>query len=267
MDYESLKSTKLFVFDMDGTIFLGGKPFPEAIDFINYLRETGRKFLFFTNNASTNKDFLIDKLTKMGFGPSKSEIMSSADVTIKFLNLHRRGKKIYLLGTELLKKQFADGGIEFSDDAEITVTSFDTSLTYEKLTKTCTLIRNGSEFLCTHPDFNCPTEDGFLPDSGAIAAAVTAATNVLPTYFGKPYRATLEMISEYMGVEPEKICFIGDRLYTDIAVSKSIPEHPALSILVMTGETTPEMAERAQGSEKPDFIFENLAELKKVMND
>ena len=82
---DTLLSKKLFVFDMDGTIYLGGKVFPFAVAFINRLREEGYRVLFFTNNASHTTDFYVNKLTKLGFSPTKEEIMTSGDVTIELV--------------------------------------------------------------------------------------------------------------------------------------------------------------------------------------
>ncbi|MBQ0101576.1 MAG: HAD family hydrolase, partial [Firmicutes bacterium] len=146
---EVFKKSKLFVFDMDGTIYLGNRVFPEAISFIKTLRKKGKKVLFFTNNASTNPIVYYDRLERMGFEPQEGEIMTSGDVTVSFLKKYRKGKKVFLLGTEDLKNQFVNEGITLTKDADIVVSSFDKTLTYEKLTIACTLIRNGAEFLCT----------------------------------------------------------------------------------------------------------------------
>ena len=187
---ETLDSKKLYIFDMDGTIYLGYQVFPYAIRFINNLRAAGKKVLFFTNNASHTTEFYVQKLTKLGFSPTPDEIMTSGDVTIEFLKRHRAGKSVYLVGTPELVENFRENGIPMlegnEEKADIVVTSFDTTLTYEKMDNACRLVRNGAEYLSTHPDFNCPTETGFIPDSGAIAAFVTASTGKVPTYFGKP---------------------------------------------------------------------------------
>ena len=257
---EVFKKSKLFVFDMDGTIYLGNRVFPEAISFIKTLRKKGKKVLFFTNNASTNPIVYYERLERMGFEPQEGEIMTSGDVTVSFLKKYREGKKVFLLGTEDLKNQFVNEGITLTKDADIVVSSFDKTLTYEKLTIACTLIRNGAEFLCTHPDFNCPTENGPIPDSGAIVAAITASTGKAPRYFGKPYPDTLDMICKIKGVEPEEICVFGDRLYTDIALSKCIEGHPASSVLTLTGESTMEDVRKATGGSVPDIIVNDLAE-------
>lgn len=255
----TLENKKLYIFDMDGTIYLGSRVFPEAVDFIKSLRRAGKRVLFFTNNASHSPDFYMDKLSRLGFLPQRGEIMTSGDVTIEFLKRHRAGKSVYLVGTIDLKKQFKAGGIRLADarrGADIVVTSFDTTLSYEKLEAACRYIREGAEYLSTHPDFNCPTESGFIPDSGAIAALVTASTGVKPTYFGKPYAETIEMISEATGVGKDEMCVFGDRLYTDIALGK---RHGVTAVLVLTGETTMKDVENAKPEDRPDFVYEDLA--------
>ena len=261
-----LNGKKLYIFDMDGTIYLGSRVFDFAIRFIDHLRKSGRRVLFYTNNASHTTEFYIQKLTRLGFSPTADEIMTSGDVTMEFLLRHRAGKQVYLVGTDELCENFKKRGIPLSDGTgktcDIVVTSFDTSLTYEKLDNACRFVRNGAEYLSTHPDFNCPTEDGFIPDSGAIAAFVTASTGKTPTYFGKPYRETVEMIEEATGIDRSEMCIFGDRLYTDIALGK---RHGVCSVLVFSGETTPEDLEAANESDRADLAFPSLAEVDAAM--
>ncbi len=265
-DTAILNEKELYIFDMDGTIYLGYNVFPFAIRFINNLRAAGKRVLFFTNNASHTSDFYVQKLSKLGFSPTREEIMTSGDVTIEFLRRHRDGKSVYLVGTDELVESFKDAGINMltgdEEKADIVVTSFDTTMTYKKMDDACRLVRGGAEYLSTHPDFNCPTETGFIPDSGAIAAFVTASTGKTPTYFGKPYKETVEMISEATGVSVDKMCIFGDRLYTDIALGK---KHGVTAVLVYSGETTPEDVEAATVAEKPDYAFPSLDEVDAVM--
>ena len=262
----ALADKKLYIFDMDGTIYLGGRVFDFAVRFIENLRKSGRRVLFFTNNASHTTEFYLEKLTRLGFSPAPSEIMTSGDVTAEFLLRHRAGKQVYLVGTDELVENFKSRGISLSDGAgktcDIVVTSFDTSLTYEKLDNACRFVRNGAEYLSTHPDFNCPTEDGFIPDSGAIAAFVTASTGKAPTYFGKPYAETVQMIEEATGVDRGEMCIFGDRLYTDIALGR---RHGVCSVLVLSGETTEADVEAADACDRPDYVFPSLSEVDKAM--
>lgn len=251
-----LDDTKLFVLDMDGTIYLGGKPIDGAIEFCNNILRSGRKLMYFTNNASRNPEDYVKKLEKLGFPCERDMIVTSGDVTIAYLKKYFPGKSVYLVGTPALEKSFADAGIALSDKSDIVVVSFDTTLTYEKLEKACTLIRNGAKFFSTHPDINCPTEDGYIPDSGAICGAITLSTGVTPRYFGKPYAETVEMIETLSGISREHSVMVGDRLYTDIALGK---KNGMLALLVMSGETTHEMVANAKEAEKPDLIFSSVA--------
>lgn len=257
-----LKDKELYVFDMDGTIYLGSIVFDFAIRFIENLRACGKRVLFFTNNASRSTDVYLEKLTRLGFSPTASEIMSSADVTVAYLNTYHKDQTVYLIGTKQLESQFIAGGIHLAtgkeDKVDVVVSSFDTELTYEKLDDGCRLIRNGATYLCTHPDFNCPTDTGFMPDSGAIAALITASTNITPRYLGKPYPEVVEMIEQVTGISREKTCIFGDRLYTDIALGA---KNGVTSVLVLTGEGTYEEAMELPEGEKPAFIFPSLKEV------
>ncbi len=257
---------KLYVFDMDGTIYLGKVVFDFAIRFIEHLRASGRRVLFFTNNASHSTAFYVEKLTRLGFSPTPDEIMSSADVTVAYLKTHYAGHEVYLVGTEQLAEHFRASGIRLlphgAASADIVISSFDTELTYEKLDNACRLIREGATYLCTHPDFNCPTDTGFLPDSGAIAALITASTGVTPRYLGKPYPEVVEMIEEVTGISRADTCIFGDRLYTDIALGA---HNGVTSILVLTGEGTLEEAEALPDGDKPAYIFPSLSEVDRVI--
>ncbi len=265
-DAHLLNEKKLFIFDMDGTIYLGGKPFDFAIRFIKNLRAHGKKVLFFTNNASHTTAFYQEKLARLGFEPQEDEIMTSGDVTFEFLKRFRAGKSVYLVATDELTEEYRAKGVPLltgkEEHADIVVTSFDTSLTYEKLNHACRFLRGGAEYFSTHPDFNCPTEDGFIPDSGAIAAFCTASTGKIPTYFGKPYRETIEMIGEATGFANDEMCIFGDRLYTDIALGKKFG---VTAVLVLSGETQPADVDAAADADKPDLVFNSLDDVDRVM--
>ena len=256
MDKKSLAQKKLWILDMDGTVYLGNQLFPETLPFLQRIRENGASYLFFTNNASRAKDTYVSRLNGMGIPAGPENILTSAETTIAFLKQHRPGKSVYVVGTPDLIRSFEDAGICVEEDAPIVVASFDTTLTYDKLEKACRYIREGAEFISTHPDFNCPVEGGFIPDSGAICALITASTGKLPRYFGKPYEDTLQIIEEFSGVAREDMVVVGDRLYTDIALGA---KHGVASVLVLSGETA---LEDLEGSEvQPSVIVQNVGEL------
>ncbi|MFR5864630.1 MAG: HAD-IIA family hydrolase [Acutalibacteraceae bacterium] len=165
-----LKDITLFVLDMDGTIYLGERPFPAAIEFIRRAKASGRRIVYFTNNASKNPAVYYEKLLRLGFSAEREEIVTAGDVTAEYLQTYHKGAKVYLVGTPFLEASFREQGIFLTDgrEADIVVSSFDTTLTYEKLEKAARSSAAARSSI-PRPDFNCPTETGFIPDSGAIA--------------------------------------------------------------------------------------------------
>lgn len=258
MNNQILEQKKLWILDMDGTVYLGNQLFPETLPFLERIRSRGAQYLFFTNNASRAKDTYVQRLQGMGIPAGPENILTSGETTIAFLKRHRPGQSVYVVGTPDLVRSFEAAGIRVEEDAPIVVASFDTTLTYDKLEKACRYIREGAEFISTHPDFNCPVEGGFIPDSGAICALITASTGKQPRYFGKPYEDTLDMIQEFTGVSRSDMVVVGDRLYTDIALGA---QHDVTSVLVLSGETK---QEDLNGSAvQPTFVVDNVGSLLK----
>jgi len=146
---------------------------------------------------------------------------------------------------------------------DIVVTSFDTTLTYNKLERACTYIRDGAEWLTTHPDINCPVEYGYIPDCGAINELIRVSTGKpLPKAFGKPYGEVIDMIEEIYGESRANMAVFGDRLYTDIALGR---KNNMTAVLLLTGEGTLEEALKLPENLQPDIIFENLSEAEKYL--
>ena len=259
--FDELKQKKLFILDMDGTFYLGNKLIPGSLEFLEKLRQKGIDFIFFTNNSSRTRQFYKQKLAAMGCFVDEYSIVTSGDVTIRFLRENYSDASVYLVGTDLLEQSFIDGGIKLTqNDPDFVVLGFDTTLTYEKIERACTFIRNGAVFIATHLDLNCPTEDGFIPDCGAMCAMIEASTGVKPRYLGKPFKDTVDMIKLLTGRNSNEMAFVGDRLYTDVAVCVN---NGITGILVLSGETVPGDIEKS--SVKPDYIFESLYELGKVL--
>ncbi|MBO6133284.1 MAG: HAD-IIA family hydrolase [Lachnospiraceae bacterium] len=254
---KSLKDVRLFVLDLDGTFYLGERLIPGAIDFIEKVKKSGREFLFFTNNSSKSPKEYLEKFKRLGCPIDRLHIMTSGDVMIGYLKENHPGRSVYLLGTPALKTSFAEGGIPLFEGSEgipdIVVVGFDQTLTYEKLTKACTYIRNGSQFLSTHMDINCPIEGGFIPDSGAICAAITASTGAKPKYVGKPFKETVDMIERSTGFLAGEMAFVGDRIYTDVATGV---KNGSMGILVLSGET--KIEDIPLSEVQPDFVFDSL---------
>ncbi len=256
-----LKQIDLFVLDMDGTFYLENKILNGSLGFVNKLTEMGKKYIFLTNNSSKSRQDYIEKLAKMNCFVDENQVLTSGDVTIEFLKRNRAGKTVYLVGTPILEENFKAEGIALvKENPDIVVIGFDTTLTYEKLERACTFIRNGAEFLATHMDINCPTQEGFIPDCGSMCALISLSTGKKPKYLGKPCKETVEMVLERTGFTKEQVVFVGDRIYTDVATGV---KNGAKGILVLSGETKLEDVETSEV--KPDAIFESIAEMTKYL--
>jgi HAD superfamily hydrolase (TIGR01457 family) len=254
---EELKDIRCYMLDMDGTFYLGDKLLPGALEFMGYLKENDLDYLFLTNNSSKHAGLYAEKIRRLGYDVPVEKIFTSGEATTIYLNKRKPGAKVYLVGTRALEEEFEKSGFVLTDDdPDYAVLGFDTTLTYEKLWKLCDLVREGKPYIATHPDFNCPTETGFMPDIGSFIALVEASTGRRPDVIvGKPYKHIVEAVVEKTGCPLSQIAMIGDRLYTDIALGQA----GITTVLVLSGETN-----RAdmEGSEfQPDVVVEDLQEL------
>ena len=170
---EKLRQVRMFVLDMDGTIYLGESLFPFTKGFLRRVEETGRDFCFFTNNSSKNREAYLEKLARMGISLPPEKMLISNGVILQWLGRHHPGARCYVVGTPALREDFRKAGFApDAEDGDVVVLGFDTTLTYEKLRVACDLIRAGRPVYGVNPDWNCPVEGGFIPDCGSIAALV-----------------------------------------------------------------------------------------------
>lgn len=258
---ELLEQTELFVLDMDGTFYLDNDILDGSLGFLEQVERLRKRFVFFTNNSSKSPKTYMDKLAKMNCFIERNQIITSGDVMIQYLKEYYPGKTVYLVGTPDLEANFEENGILLTKDMpDVVVIGFDLTLTYEKLERACTYIRNGAVFLATHLDINCPTKDGFIPDCGAMCAAIALSTGKQPKYVGKPFKETVDMVLSMTGAKREKVTFVGDRLYTDV---KTGVDNGARGILVLSGET--KLEDVASSDTVPDAIFTGLNEMGEML--
>lgn len=254
-----LKDVECYALDMDGTIYLGDQWIEGAKEFLEALERAGKKYVFLTNNSSKNPGVYAEKLKRMGWETDVSRIITSGQAAIYYLQKHYNKKRVFLLGNHMLREEFLQEGICLDDeDPEIVVTAFDTSLTYEKMCRVCGFVRSGLPYIATHPDYNCPTEDGFIPDAGAIHAYINASAGRYPDrIIGKPNSDMIDYLLIRTGMERERVVMVGDRLYTDIAAGRN---NGLKSVLVLSGESSKE--DVPASDVKPDIIFDSVKELK-----
>jgi len=257
-----LTTKQVYFFDLDGTIYLGDKLFQGVPKLLEILRKEKKDFFFLSNNSSKSTEDYLKKLNKFNLNITKDNLILSQHPTIEYLKKNKF-KKIFLLGTQSLKKEFKNEGFNLTEnDPEILVLAFDQELTYDRLVKAAYLLQNKDfPYIATHLDNRCPTENGFIPDAGGIAALLYKATERMPKVFGKPNKEMLLFKLDELGIPPENAVMFGDRLYTDIKMGK---EASIATCCVLSGEITMEMINSSEY--KPDFILNGIWELLEQFN-
>ena len=257
---KSLKGKRLFLLDMDGTIYLDNNVFDGTIDFLNKVIEIGGKYLFVTNNSSKSVDDYVEKLLRLGIPAGKDNFLTSTDATIQYINSNYPSKRFYSLGTASFTEQLAMGGVnvtrELEDDIFGLVISNDNELTFKKLEDACKLLLRDVVYIATNPDWVCPTAFGYVPDCGSFAWMLEKATGKKPCFIGKPRPEMLLLAMEKHGFTKDESLMIGDRVYTDIASGYNAGID---TVLLLSGEGTVEDAESSDT--KPTYIMKNIREL------
>ena len=255
-----LRDKKLFLLDMDGTIYLGNEIFDGTIDFLNWVKGNGGRYMFLTNNSSKSVDKYIEKLDKMGIAAHKEDFTTSAQATGLYLQKHNKTNKIYVFGTRSLKEELSLYGLnitdELADDIVCLVMGFDTELTFQKLEDASILLGRGVDYIATKPDWVCPTEYGYVPDCGSVAQMLFNATKRKPKFIGKPEATMVELAVEKSGFTKEQSVLLGDRLYTDIASGHNAGID---TMLMLSGEST--INDLKEFDFSPTFIYKNVREL------
>ena len=258
---EQIKKIKLFLFDMDGTLYLGDRLFPFTKELLKFIRKSGRDYLFTTNNSSKSTGDYVKKLQKLGIPCTEDDFFTSSHATIDYLNENHKGKTLYVCGTASFKEQLSSAGFSLTEEREETeciVMGFDTELNFKKLSDVSRMLCENPSlpYIATNPDLVCPTEFGSVPDCGSVCEMIFNATGKRPVVIGKPDKRMMLLAAQKKGAPKEECAVVGDRIYTDI---KSGLNAGIFSILVMSGETTKEILSASK--EKPDLILNDAGEL------
>lgn len=258
MENPPLQGKRLFLLDMDGTIYLDDCLFDGTVDFLDYVRKIGGKYLFLTNNSSRSVEAYIEKLARLGIASEKDDFLTSVDALVIYLAQHGyRDKLLYAFGTASFRAQLSAAGFTVtdrrSDDVQALVCGFDTELTFQKLEDACILLGRGVDFIAANPDWVCPTWYGYVPDCGSVCEMLFRATGRRPVFIGKPQPEMALLAMERYGFSKAETLLIGDRVYTDIACAVHAGVDAAL---VLSGEST--LEDVRQNAEKPTHIFENI---------
>ena len=257
---KNLQDIKLFIFDLDGTIYIGDNEIEGSFDAIRKLKQMGKKICFFTNNSSRRHEEYIAKFAKMGLEITDDEIYTSGQATCEWLVENHPNKKVFLLGNEGLQGEFKAYGIELDEDnPDICVVAFDTSLEYNRVYKFCNKLFNNKDMLyvATHPDKSCPAPECSMPDIGAIISLIDDTIQRLPDVIvGKPFETAGDVIRRRFNVDKKEVAMVGDRLSTDIDFGNRCG---FASILVLSGETS--MKDVKKSKVKAKYILKDVKEI------
>lgn len=227
-----------FICDMDGVIYHGNRILEGVTEFVNWLVDNDKKFLFMTNSAERTPHELSMKLERMGLHVSAEHFYTSAMATAEFLHSQKPNSTAYVIGEAALTKALYDRGIYMNDvNPDYVVVSETRAYNLEKLEKAIELVRNGAKLIGTNPDITGPTERGIMPATGALIAPIEIATGKKAYFVGKPNPLMLRHGMDWLNCHRKDIVFIGDRMDTDIIAGI---ESSVDTVLVLSGVTAME---------------------------
>lgn len=264
-DASELKEKKLWLLDMDGTLYLGNRLFPETTAFLKKIRSLGAAYKMLTNNSSKSAGAYVKKLKKMGIEAKTGDFFTSVHATVRYLQAHHPNERIYASGTRSFLKELREAGLSVTDrvdpSATVVVLGFDTELTFEKMNRTSEMLTGFTgTYIATHPDLVCPTEYGAVPDLGSLLVGYQHATGLKPTIIGKPEPTMIEEVLKATGTEKKDAVMVGDRVYMDIAsgVNAGIT-----TVGVLSGEASLKAFQEAE--KQPTYIFEDVGAILGVL--
>lgn len=253
-----LKDKRLFLLDMDGTIYLDDRLFDGTAEFLAHVQAIGGRAMYLTNNSSKSVESYVDKLARMGLRAAPEDFLTSVNATVLYLR-GKNHRKIYAFGTASFRQQLRQGGLPVTDvlaeDIDCLCMGFDTELTFQKLEDACILLNRGVEYVATNPDWVCPTWYGSVPDCGSVAEMLHRATGRRPRFIGKPEPDMVELAVKETDFTKEQTILLGDRLYTDI---KSGVRAGVDTVLVLSGEAT--LKDLAASDVKPTYVMKDIRE-------
>lgn len=249
-----------YLFDLDGTIYLGERIIPGAKETIETLKSLKKKIVYLSNKPIQTRENYAAKLNRLGIPTKPAEVINSSLAMARWLSSQARGTTIFVVGEPPLIAEMAQAGFRISEDPEeiqYVVASFDRTFDYRKLNIALQAIKRGAHFVATNPDRTCPVEGGEIPDCAAMVGAIEGATGKkVETIVGKPSDIMIRVAVDFMGLQPKECLFVGDRLETDVFMGKKAGMATAL---VLTGVTHRERLKKS--NIQPDYVWENVAEM------
>ena len=264
---QALKNVKLFLFDMDGTLYLGDNLFSFTKELLSTIHQKGYKYLFLTNNSAKSVNDYVIKLKRLGIESTVDDFLTSSQATAFYLKKHHKNDRLYVCGTKSLIVELQKEGFIVTqnvDETDCIVMGNDQELTFKKLHDISYLLltRKDIPYIATNPDYVCPTEFGSVPDCGSVCDMLFNVSGRRPIFIGKPEPLMPRLAMEKAGYNAEETAVVGDRIYTDI---KSGLNAGTVTVLVMSGETTKEVLDAS--IDKPQYVLSSAEEILKLLKE
>ena len=259
---------KGFIFDLDGTIYLGDSLIPGADRVIQALREKGKKIVFLSNKPLQTREDYASKLTRLGIPARPDEVINSTFVMVHYLQTSAPQAKVFVIGETPFLEELKRAGFTITEEPneiDYVVVAFDRTFDYGKLNIAYQAIKKfGAHFIATNPDRTCPIEGGEIPDCAGMIAAIEAVTEKkVEIIVGKPSPVMIQTVLDVLGLRPQDCILIGDRLETDIKMGK---DSGIATGIVLTGVTDEEALQRVKHTpEQPDFVFQSVTEVENLL--
>jgi HAD superfamily hydrolase (TIGR01450 family) len=227
-----IEKYEAFIFDLDGTIYLGDKIIPNAGDTVNYLRKAGKQILFVSNKTTGRSKDYFNLLNAFGVQLNLNEIITATTVLKNYLQRYYYGKKFFAIGEEIFIKEIAEAGLSYTANpanVDVLLVTLDRTLNYDKLEIAARALERGAKFYAANIDDTCPVENGEVMDAGATISALEKRTHrKLEKHFGKPSQYMIEEIKTKLKTECGKVLLCGDRIETDITMGVLLGADTAL---------------------------------------
>ena len=257
MNLEELRARKGFICDMDGVIYLGNQLLPGVAEFVNWLNENDKRFLFLTNSSERSPKELQQKLQRMGLDIGEEHFYTSALATAAFLKKQAPGCTAFVIGAPGLLNALYDVGVTMNDvDPDYVIVGETASYNYEVITKAVRLVLNGTRLIATNSDLTGPTEFGIAPACRSLVAPIELATGKKAYFMGKPNPLMMRTGLQLLGVHSEEAAMVGDRMDTDVIAGM---ESGLATVLVLSGCTS--RADINDYPYRPTYILNGVGEI------
>ena len=254
---EDLRNKKAFICDMDGVIYHGNHLIPHVKEFIDWLEQNGKNYLFLTNGSGRSPRELAQKLSRLGLNVDESHFYTSAQATASFLASQCEGGSAYVIGEPGLTYALYEAGFSMNDvNPDYVVFGSSKSLNYEQIEKASRLILNGAKLIGTNSDLTDPSEDGIVPACRALISPIELTTGRKAYYVGKPNPLMMRHALKKLGCHRIEAAIIGDRMDTDIVAGI---ESELDTVLVLSGVSTPETVDLFPY--RPKYILRDVGEI------